>query len=158
LVNETPQGPVTLAPRLEVQSDGTIGLRGETTVNGNLRMAGGAVRFDDVASFTPENSPVIPSIYRFDDTGKEQLRIDLGAAGASPRQFVIGFSGADGKFTECLRIEMKNNTPVVTIRGDLVVEGKIANEKHPFPQLDQAALAAILGSFQAGIAAGNNTP
>ena len=34
---------VNLAPRLEILQDGTIRMRGETVVNGSLRIAGGAL-------------------------------------------------------------------------------------------------------------------
>ena len=153
--------PVTLSPRLEIKADGAIHLRGRTIVNGNLRLAGGAVRFVDAADFTADSAPAEPSIYRFKDNGDDQLRIDLGTGDTTNRQFVIGFSTADGKFTECLRIEMRdttetgNPTPLVTITGDLKVEGKIEAEGAPFPPLTPEAQAAILGAFQAGVAAGN---
>jgi hypothetical protein len=77
------------------------------------------------------------------------------------RQFAIGYSTPAGKFTECLRIEMRDTTgtgvlvPLVTITGDLKVEGKIEAKDVPFPPLTPEAQAAILGAFQTGVAAGN---
>ena len=154
---------VTLSPRLEIAADGAIRLRGRTILNGNLRLAGGAVRFLDAADFTADTAPKEPSIYRFNDNGKDELRVDLGAEDTENRQFVIGFSTSDGKFTECLRIELQDTTdtgelvPLVTINGDLNVGGKIMGTFVP-PALTPEAQAAILGSFQAGVAAGNVSP
>lgn len=154
---------ITLSPRLEIAAEGDIRLRGRTIVNGDLRLAGGAVRFVDGADFTADSVPEEPSVYRINDNGKDELRIDLGSGDTATRQFVIGFSSPDGKFTECLRVEMRDTTgtgdlfPLVTITGDLKVDGKILG-KNIDPALSAEAQAAILGSFQAGLAAGNVAP
>ena len=160
LTGSSPTSPVTLSPRLEIKADGAIRLRGKTIIDGNLRLAGGAVRFVDAADPT-HSSLADPSIYRSDDNGIDQLRIDLGTGNTTNRQFVIGYSTPDGKFTECLRIEMRDITgtdvlvPLVTITGDLKVEGRIVADEIVPRTLTTEAQAAILGAFQAGVAAGN---
>jgi hypothetical protein len=80
---------VTLSPRLEIMADGAIRLRGRTIVNGNLRLGGGAVRFVDAADFTADSAPEEPSISRFNDSGKDELRVDLGTGDTANRQFVV---------------------------------------------------------------------
>jgi hypothetical protein len=162
--SETPSGqPVALAPRLEIDSEGDIRLRGQTIVNGNLRLSAGAVRFVNPADFTADNAPDEPSIYRFSaPDGKDQLRIDLGSGQTANRVLVIGFSTADGSFNERVRVELQDASgkgddlvALVTITGDLTVGGKITAGAVEPPILSNEARAAILGSFQAGFAAGN---
>jgi hypothetical protein len=159
------QGPqtVTLAPRLEILQDGTIRFRGETILNGNLRIAGGALQFINPADFSGDNAPQAPSIYRFTQDGKDQLRVDLGSANTADKQFVIGFSADDGSFTPCIKLELldTNNTgklaPLVTIFGNLMVQGQLVGQYVPRALSDEAK-AAILGSFQAGMGAGGGNP
>jgi len=156
-----PDNATELVPRLEITEDGFIHLRGETIVEGNLRTVGGAVQFGGAAGANAANPPENPSIYRFNDDGKDTLRIDLGTD--TTRRFIIGFSSPDGVFTECLRVEMTDTTqtgdltPLVTIAGDLKVNGKLVGQFID-PALSPEALAAIFGSFQAGLVAGNSTP
>lgn len=150
---------VELSPRIEVLEDGTIGWRGSTVVHGNLGLLGGAVQFVTGASFTEDTVPKEPSLYRYTDNGQDELRVDLGAENPGGRKFVIGFSAADGKFTPCVTVELKVNqngelVPVVTIAGDLKVDGKLVGEILPV-MVSPEALAAIRGSYQAGLAAGN---
>jgi hypothetical protein len=157
------QQPVSLAPRLEILQDGTIRMRGETVINGSLRIAGGALQFVDPADFTADAAPTVPSIYRFQESGNDELRLDLGSDSVLHKEFVIGFSAADGSFTPCLKLEFTDATgagqpaPLVTVFGDLKIDGKLTGTFVP-PTVSQAALAALLGSFQAGVAAGNAGP
>lgn len=150
---------VELSPRLEILEDGTIGWRGSTVVNGNLGLFGGAVQFVTGVSFTADTVPQEPAIYRYTDAGQDELRIDLGADNLGSRRFVIGFSSADGKFTPCVTAELRVDqngdfVPVITIAGNLKVDGTLVGEILPV-QVSPEALAAIRGSFQAGLAAGN---
>lgn len=157
-----PQQTVTLAPRLEILQDGTIRMRGETEINGSLRIAGGALQFVAPASFSADAAPAVPSIYRFQENGNDQLRLDLGSDNSLHKEFVIGFSAADGTFTPSLKLEFVDATgtgqpvPLVTVFGDLQIDGKFTGQ-FVSPALSQAALAALTGSFQAGVTAGSGS-
>lgn len=160
-VPEPAPGDPVLAPRLEITDDESIHLRGQTIVDGNLRTVGGAVQFSGAAGASAATPPEKPSIYRFRDDHEDTLRVDLGTD--TTRRFIIGFSSADGVFTECLRVEMADTTqtgdltPLVTIAGDLKVNGKLVGQFID-PALSPEALAAIFGNYQAGLLAGNSTP
>jgi hypothetical protein len=156
-----PQSTVNLAPRLEILQRGDIRLRGETVIEGSLRIAGGALQFVDPAQFTADAAPQVPSIYRFQDgSGNDELRIDFGSDNTLHKQFVIGFSSSDGSFTPCVKLEFTDATgagqpaALLTVFGDLKIDGKLTGTYVP-PTVSQAALAALLGSFQSGVAAGN---
>ncbi len=158
-----PQSTVNLAPRLEILQSGGIRLRGETMIDGSLRIAGGALQFVDPAQFTADAAPQVPSIYRFQDSnGNDELRIDLGSDNALHKQFVIGFSSSDGSFTPCVKLEFTEATgagqsgALLTVFGDLKIDGKLTGTYVP-PTVSQAALAALLGSFQSGVAAAGSS-
>ena len=160
LAAQPPASETELAPRIEVLDNGEIGLNGQTVVHGNLRVSGGAVQFTDAAAFTPANAPKVASMYRYADTGFDELRIDLGS-GDDPelRRFVIGFSAADGKFTPCLTVELKANdknelVPAVTIFGDLTVEGKFTDKILPM-LIGPEAMAAARAAFAQGLTVGS---
>jgi hypothetical protein len=159
-----PQSTVNLAPRLEILQNGDIRLRGETMIEGSLRIIGGALQFVDPAQFTADAVPQVPSIYRFQDgNGNDELRIDLGSDDALHKQFVIGFSSSDGSFTPCVKLEFTDATgsgqpaALLTVFGDLKIDGKLTGTYVP-PTVSQAGLAALLGSFQSGVAASNQGP
>jgi hypothetical protein len=159
-----PPPTVNLAPRLEILQSGGIRMRGETVINGSLRIAGGALQFVDPAQFTADGAPQVPSMYRFQDgSGSDELRIDLGSDNALHKQFVIGFSASDGSFTPCVKLEFTDATgagqlaALLTVFGDLQIDGKLTGTYVP-PTVSQAGLAALLGSFQSGVAAGNAGP
>jgi hypothetical protein len=161
LVPDEQQTRVELSPRLEILDDGTIRFRGRMVVNGNLRLSAGAVQFVTPAEFTTENPPPKPSIYRIaNDTTSDQLRIDLGSDNTINHQFSIGFSDKDGNFTPCLTLALEDQAnagvlaPVVTIHGNLKIEGRIEGDYRP-RKLSQEAANAILASFQSGVAAAN---
>lgn len=153
------QQEVRLAPRLEIRQDGLMRLRGRSVVNGNLRITDGSVQFVNTKTSTASVASQEPAIYRTKDNAADQLRVDLGASNTLNREFVIGFSTEDGKFTPCLKLELKSTTgldkptPYVTIFGDLKVEGKIEGEVRQ-RTVTQDAVNALLASFQSGVAAG----
>jgi hypothetical protein len=152
---------VELLPRLDIRQDGVIRLRGNTILNGDLRVTGGAVQFVTPAAFDGDNAPTAPSIYRIKEGDADQLRIDLGSDNPSDREFVIGFSTPDGKFSPCLTVQLKGESPgsdqlapLVTVYGDLKINGRLEGNLVP-RRISAEAKNAILGSFQAGVAAGN---
>jgi hypothetical protein len=165
LPEETPNGTeqeqrVELLPRLDIRQDGVIRLRGNTILNGDLRVSGGAVQFVTPASFDADNVPTAPSVYRIKEDDADQMRIDLGSENPSNREFVIGFSTADGKFNPCFKVELKEITssgklaPLVTVYGDLKINGLLVGKLVP-RTVSAEAKSAALGSFQAGVLAGN---
>jgi len=153
------QERVVLSPRLEILQDGLLRVRGRTVLDGDLRVVGGAVQFVTAASPSEGNPPKVPTIHRVLDGQSDQLRIDLGSETTLDREFVIGFSKDDGSFTPCLKIELKDPSgsgapsPLVTVYGDLKVEGKLVGDLVQ-RTVSQEAANAILASFQAGMAAG----
>lgn len=156
------QERVKLSPRLEILRDGLMRMRGRTVLDGDLRIVGGAVQFVTAVTASEEAPPQVPTIYRVEDGQSNQLRIDLGADDTLNREFVIGFSKEDGTFTPCLKIELSDAagsgvpSPLVTIYGDLKLEGELKGEVVQ-RTLSQEALNAILASFQSGLAAGRSS-
>jgi len=164
LNNDKLQTTENLAPRFEILDTGDIRLRGETIIEGSLRVAGGALQFVDPAQFTADAVPQVPSIYRFQDDGNDELRVDLGSDDTVHKQFVIGFSSSDGNFTPCVKLELADITgggklqPLLTVFGDLKIDGKLVSSTVVPITVSQGALSALLGSFQSGVAAGNQNP
>ncbi len=155
------ESEVTLDPRFSIDGDGTNTLRGATSIEGNLQMVGGALQFTEPTpqeDITPNPNP---SIYRSHDGGDE-LRIDLGTEDeALDRKFVIGFSTDDGSFRPALTLEYSRPAgatsaqPLVTIYGDLTLNGRVECPDIIRRSLSPETLNALLASFQAGsIAAG----
>ncbi|HKQ04342.1 MAG TPA: hypothetical protein VJ464_04365 [Blastocatellia bacterium] len=162
-VSGSAEQQVKISPRFDILQSGVMRIRGRTIINGNLQITDGAVQFNEPASFSPENAPQKPSIYRITSTagGGDQLRIDLGSENTIDREFVIGFSNEEGEFVTCLKLELKDNdpnklTPLVTINGDLMLNGEVVGGNLVPRALSQEAFNAILASFQAGVAASNN--
>ncbi|HEY0382591.1 MAG TPA: hypothetical protein VGC72_10360 [Candidatus Elarobacter sp.] len=151
-----PQLAVTLTPRFEILQNGTTNIRGETVVEGSVRVAG-AVEFRDAAQLDRGGVPANPAMYRMlDAAGNDELRIDLSTKATPGTQFVIGFSKSDGTFTPCLAIELRDDgsgtpSPLLTVMGDLRVEGKIDAQFVP-RALSGATLAAALAAFQSAVA------
>lgn len=153
---------VILDPRFAIDGDGTNILRGTTTVKGNIELPGGAVQFTKPA--TLDNSAVRSdaSIYRASEVNADELRIDLGVYNESnPRRFVIGLTTEDGTFRPALTLEYlrppsgNDPQPLVTIDGDLKLNGLVNCADLVERSLSKETLDALLSSFQAGsIAAG----
>jgi hypothetical protein len=103
-----------------------------------------------------------PSLYRASVNSNDELRIDLGDLSKNP-VFVIGFTGEDGSFRPSLKVSYEipdaspDPQPVVTVYGDLVLNGLVNSPDIIFRSLSTEALNALISSFQAGvIAAGGN--
>lgn len=152
---------VTLEPRFSINQDGRNSLRGSTSVQGNLQLVGGALQFTEPTPIEDVTANANPSIYRARDIGDE-LRIDLGREeDAVNRKFVIGFSADDGSFRPTLTLEYLRPAggsiaqPLVTIDGNLTLNGLVKAPNIIKSSLSEETLAALLASFQAGsIAAG----
>jgi hypothetical protein len=148
-------------PRLELSADGDLRLRGAAVVNGDVRLAAGALVFAAGHSGTSRPSPEHPAIYRFEDLQNgDRLRIDLGSS--EQNALVIGFSKPDGTFEPCLQIERQDHgAALVTIFGDLVVEGQIGGDATvnegilPRVTLSEDAQRAIAASFISGVTGAN---
>jgi hypothetical protein len=153
-------GEVELAPRFEIDLDGNNYLRGKDTIYGNLQMAkGGAVQFTEPAKVDETVARDKPSVYRASDTGFDELRIDLGTQ--DDRTLVIGFTAEDGSFQTSIKLEYSQPSgasspqPLVTIYGDLKMNGLLDSPNVLERSLTAETLNALLASFQAGsIAAG----
>ncbi len=147
-----------LDPRFEIDTSGRNFLRGATTLHGNLEMAGGAVQFTDPAHVDDTVTRANPSIYRASVTSNDELRIDLGDLSKNP-VFVIGFTGDDGTFKPSLKLSYvipdasPDPQPIVTVYGDLVLNGLVQSPDIIFRSLSAEALNALISSFQAGVIA-----
>jgi hypothetical protein len=156
------QGEVELFPRLEVLLNGQNYIRGDSTINGNLQLArGSAVQFTDAVPVDDTVPREQPSIYRAASDGDDQLRIDLGNRSTQNCVLVIGFTAEDGSFQPSLRLENVQTAstgdpqPLVTIFGDLKMEGLLDAPNQLDRSLSTETVNALLASFQAGtIAAG----
>jgi hypothetical protein len=151
-----------LDPRFEIDTSGKNFLRGDTTLHGNLEMAGGAVQFTDPAHVDDNVLRRNPSIYHASVNSNDELRIDLGDLSNKPI-FVIGFTAEDGTFRPSLKLTYDipdaspEPQPIVTVYGDLVLNGLVHSPDIIFRSLSTEALNALISSFQAGvIAAGGN--
>jgi hypothetical protein len=146
---------IQLQPRFEIDSNGENYLRGSSTVYGNVQLNGGAVQFKNPSTVDPAVARKNPSIYRVVDGSDDQLRIDLGSG--SNNCFVVGLTNDDGTFRPSLRLEY--NAPdatsdpqaVVTVYGDLVLNGLVQCPDIIFRSLSTEALNALIASFQAGV-------
>lgn len=147
-----------LDPRFEIDTDGRNFLRGETTLYGNLEMAGGAVQFTAPAHVDDSVPRSNPSVYRASVNSNDELRIDLGNLSTNC-SFVIGFTADDGSFKPSLKLVYKQPDassafqPVVTVYGDLVLNGLVNSPDIIFRSLSAEALNALISSFQAGVIA-----
>jgi hypothetical protein len=150
-----------LDPRFEIDTNGKNFLRGATTLHGNLEMAGGAVQFTDPAHIDDTVTRSNPSIYRASANSNDELRVDLGnlSDSATNRVFVVGFTADDGMFRPSLKIQYEKPDsssdfqPVVTVYGDLVLNGLVQSPDIIFRSLSTEALNALISSFQAGVIA-----
>lgn len=155
-------GEIELFPRLEMLVNGQNYIRGDSTINGNLQLArGSAVQFTDAVAVDDTVPREQPSIYRAATNGDDQLRIDLGNLVTQNCVLVIGFTAEDGSFQPSLKVENVRSAsasdpqPLVTIFGDLKMEGLLDAPNLLDRSLSTETVNALLASFQAGtIAAG----
>jgi len=116
-------------------------------------MAGGAVQFTDLAHVDDTVTRSNPSIYRASVDSNDELRIDLGDLSKNP-VFVIGFTADDGTFRPSLKLSYlipdasPDPQPIVTVYGDLVLNGLVQSPDIIFRSLSAEALNALISSFQ----------
>jgi len=144
-------------PRLEIRADQTNVIRGDTTIDGNLRLNGGVLQFPSPLKKDP--MPAVPAIYRFSGDSTDQLRIDLGDLSKGDRAFVIGHT-KDGTFLPAITLAFEKEgtdiTPRVTIHGDLRMEGMLYAPDTKYRVLSEEVLTALQAMFQSGLAAGGS--
>lgn len=151
---------VTLEPRFSISQNGKNFLKGSTGIQGNLQLVGGALQFTEPTPIADVTSVNDPSVYRVHDAAGDELRIDLGAEEkAKNRKFVIGFSASDGSFRPAVTIQylehvgVEKPQPLVTIEGDLTLNGLVKVNDIIRRSLTEETLNALLSSFQAGVIA-----
>lgn len=111
-------------PHLAVEQDGTLTVRGDTTLQGDVSVAGGALEI----GVGPAAAPQPWRLYRveqIDPTGAacSELRIEMQGGSGGDNQVVFGaWSPKENKFKPCLTI---SDDGTVTVAGNLVVHGKV---------------------------------
>lgn len=144
--------------RLEIDKDGKVDIRGETTVHGDVTIDNGTLEF---AVGQAVSTPQPWRIYRVleapqDPQGADlhQLRIEMASEGNGHNQVVIGaFSEESKEFVPCLTIA---DDCTVTVHGNLVIGGSLVEEqKRADAILSGEAKSFVIGSALSGIAGGN---
>jgi hypothetical protein len=148
-------------PRLAFHADGTVGLRGDTTIEGNLALRGGGAEFQAGS----ERGDAAPPwrVYHLEDAADDthELRIEMArpAPGGTPglNQVVIGSwrkapdeTGTEvEKFHPCLTVA---DDGTVTVHGNLVIGGALtAQAGESSASLSREAEAFVSGGFLTGI-------
>jgi hypothetical protein len=148
-------------PRLTFRDDGTVGLRGDTTIEGDLALRSGGVEFQPGV----ERGAAAPPwrVYHVEDPAADthELRIEMErpASGGTRglNQVVVGSwrkgldeSGAEvEKFHPCLTVA---DDGTVTVHGNLVVTGTLQTRLgHSLAGLSPEAEAFATGSFMTGM-------
>jgi len=142
-------------PRLEIDQDGEMTLRGPTTVEGDITVSRGGVEFGAGNAYDSEQP------WRFylvgagqNAAGKplhDQWRLELIKGG----EFSIGyFSTQDKKFKHCLRIQQTSSDDsepawAVSIDGNLHVTGQIYEKVLVPPELALQAQTLVTQAFMA---------
>jgi hypothetical protein len=148
-----------LQPALAVYPAGTQ-IRGSATVHGNVVLDGASLQFPDAIDLTaaPPATDDHPAIYRASSAGGDELRIDMGSLNTADRRLVLGVT-KDGKFHPALEVSFPaaagaTTSPVVTIHGDLRIEGIIKSNDVRTRTVTEEVAALLTGMVQAGIATG----
>jgi len=135
-----------LEPTLAISGTSTQ-IRGTTEVNGNLVLDGASLQFTTPSAAQTQADP---SIYRTAD----ELRIDVGSLQAGARALVIGVMNGDD-FEKALEVRYDGGTgePVVTVFGDLRIEGTIDSADTRTRTVTGDVAAMLTSMVQATIAA-----
>jgi hypothetical protein len=141
-------------PCLAILQDGSLNVRGQTTLTGNLTVSDGAI---DVG-VGPADPPQPWRIYRIqnvDATGvaHNELRIEMDGGSGGNNQVVIG-AWSDSKFNPCLTVA---DDGTVTVGGNLVIMGKLdVNPDNLVPgTLTTTAKAYVASAALAGFSTAN---
>jgi hypothetical protein len=148
-------------PRLAFHADGSVALRGDTTIEGNLALRGGGAEFR-AGSERGDDAPPW-RVYHVEDTADDthELRIEMArpAPGGTPglNQVVIGSwrkapgpAGTDvEQFHPCLTVA---DDGTVTVHGNLVIGGALtAQAGEKAASLSLEAEAFVSGGFLTGV-------
>jgi len=151
-VPEADGGVDPLPPRLEIDGEGKVGIRGDATLQGNLIMAGGTIEWR-AGTRAPQALPW--RVYRVEGAtaGAHELRIEMARPAAGGQlglnQVVIGsWSAEDQQFHPCLTIA---DDCTVTVHGNLIVQGHIEQADRAPAALSPEANRFLLTSFLSGV-------
>jgi hypothetical protein len=142
-------------PSLEIDQGGQMDIRGETTIHGDLTMAGGAIELQAGQATSPQPWHV----YHHQAEGeRHSLRIEMagvpagGEAGSN--QVVIGaWSAEEEAFKPCLTIQ---DDCTITVHGNLVVEGQIQEGADLVAsRLSSEARRFLQSSYLSGVGGGS---
>jgi hypothetical protein len=156
-----PADATALEPTLSIYPTFTQ-ILGSAHVDGNVLLDGTALQFKkriDVAG-EPPSPDGHPALYRASGTSDE-LRIDVGELNNADRSFVLGVS-KDGVFKPAVTIRFPgtmtggNVDPVVTVHGDLHIEGTIQSNDIRTRTLTEDVAAQLTGMMQAAITSGGS--
>jgi len=149
-----------LQPTLAIYGTATQ-IRGSAEVHGNLVLDGASLQFPDPSVGEVPDTGGHPAIYRASGNAGDELRIDIGDLAAADRTLIIGVT-KDGKFQPALEVRVASGMgnvavkPVVTIHGDLHIEGTIKSEDIRTRTVTEDVAALLTGMVQAAIVSGSS--
>lgn len=151
-----PSSKEPLQPTLAVYSGGTQ-IRGNATVHGNVVLDGAALQFPDAIDKLPADTGNHAALYRIKGVAGDELRLDIGSLDTAGRSLVIGVT-KDGQFHPAIEVSFPDSSgspnTLVTIHGDLRIEGTIASADVRTRTVTEDVAALLTGMVQAGLAAG----
>jgi hypothetical protein len=143
-------------PRLAVDKDGKVDIRGDTTVHGDVTIDAHAVEFL-AGPARPPNAPPW-RIYHLDTASLHELRVEMArpntAAERARTQVVVGTwakppdSAGPAAFQKCLTVDANCD---VTVHGTLSVEGRLNTRETVQAKLSEEARRLGLISAISGI-------
>jgi hypothetical protein len=138
-------------PKLAVRQNGSVDIRGDARIAGEMQVQRGSVRFGVGATATAQPW----RIYRHESTGRalgHELRIEMGGSGGSNSVVIGSWSADEKKFKPCLTVA---DDCTVTVHGNLVVEGQVVEKELVPGRLSPEAKAFVTGSVMSGISGGS---
>src|SRR5262249_10948530 len=138
-------------PRLAIDTAGRLGIQGDSTLYGDLTIAGHI----ELQAGTVQPQSALPwHLYHLDNHGDHELRIEMAAGTGGHNAVVIGaWSAQANAFSPCLTID---DTCTVTVHGNLVVEGQLTEtQPRAEPPLSQDARRFMLSGLLSGVGGGS---